>query len=176
MSKKIYIVGFIFLIIILFFTVNINTSFSADLQSVPGQAIKIEGLTKNQFKSLPDNAVIEVNGIHMTKQQLIAVQKQKRNELMNLPKPSTAKPQFDAARTKFLQEQQNKLNAENARVKTAFDSQVKLNNANATKFTAIQKEALELSNKSNNATPEQQQQIEQRAKELVDQLKQMGYK
>jgi hypothetical protein len=174
MSKN--IAGFIFLTLILSFTVNMDISFSAELQLVPGQAIKIQDLTKNQFKSLPDNAVIEVNGIQMTKQQLITVQKQKRNQLTNLPKPSMAKPQFDAARTKFLQDQQNKINADNARVKAAFDSQVKLNSANNATFAAIQKEALELSNKSKNATPEQQQQIEQRAKDLVDQLKQMGYK
>jgi len=112
----------------------------------------------------------------MTKQQIIALKMQKKNEPISRPKTDMAKPQFEAAKTKFLQGQQNRLNAENARVKGAFDSQTKLNSSKAAKFTSIQKEAMELSNKSKNSTPEQQQQIEQRAKELVDQLKQMGYK
>jgi len=176
MSNKIFIASFIFITSILFPAVNINKSLAAEFQSVPRQVIKVESLTKDQFKALPDNAVIEVKGVQMTKQQLIALQKQKRNELVKLTKTDMAKPQFEAAKTKFYQGQQNKLNSENARVKATFDSQSQLNSSNAVKFTSIQKEAMELSNKSKNATPEQQQQIEQRAKELVDQLKQMGYK
>jgi len=176
MSKKIiYSASVILIILSACFITALNASFAADLQSVQGQVFKANGLTKAQFNALPDNAVIEVNGVQMTKQKLLTLKRQK-NESISMPKTLMAKPQFEAAKTKFLQGQQNKLNAENVRVKAAFDSQTKLNSSNAVKFTAIQKEAMELSNKSKNATPEQQQQIEQRAKELIDQLKQMGYK
>jgi hypothetical protein len=176
MSRKIYFVGLILITLSVCFTDALNVSFAAEFQSVPVQVIKIEGLTKDQFNALPNNAVIEVNGVQMTKQQIIASKKQNKNEPINKLKNNSTKSQFEAAKTKFLQEQQNKLNAENAKFKAAFDSQVKLTSADSVaKFNTIQKEAIELFNKSKNATPVEQQQIEQRAKELTDQLKLMGY-
>jgi hypothetical protein len=176
MSKKIYIAVLMIITLSVYFSAVVKGSFAIELQSVPGQVIKIERLTKDQFNALPDNAVIEVNGVQMTKQQLIMANKQKKNELINQLKLNVPKTQVEAAQTKFLQEQKNKLDAENARIKSAFESQVKLTGTDSTaKFTAIQKEAIELFTKSKNATPAEQQQIEQRAKELTEQLKLMGY-
>jgi len=174
MSKKIiYIARLILITLCLCFAGSVNVSFAAEFPSVAGQVYKAEGLTKDKFNALPDNAVIEVKGVQMTKQQLIASKKQKRDEAISRMKTKAAVPntQFEAARTKFLQEQKNKLDADNAKAKTKFERM----KTNSSKYAEIKNEALKLNEKSKNATPAEQEQIEKRANELVQQLKQMGY-
>jgi len=144
--------------------------FAAENLSAQGKFLKGEQLTKEQFKALPDNALIEFKGQQKTKGQIIAEEEQKSKQALAKMK-NVSKSQFEAARAKFLQEQKAKIEAANAKAKADFNRL----KANSAKYAAIKQEALQLFNKSKTAPPAEQEQIEKRANELLQQLKQIGY-
>lgn len=143
------------------------------------QIFKIEQMTKDQFKALPDSAVIEFKGKQMTKGQFISEMNQKSREMAEKAKAemkSKRMAEFEARRAKFLQQEKQRITANNAKVRGEFERlKQQASSAKAKQFTAIRQEAIQLNNKSKNANPAEQAQIEKRAEELLRQLKQLGY-
>jgi len=170
MVQRTKIANITFLLLILCLAAFIAYSPAADNLSAQGKVLKGEELTKEQFKALPDSAVIEFKGQQKTKGQIIAEVEQKRKQTLAKMK-NVSKSQFEVTRAKFLQEQKAKIEAANAKAKADFERL----KANSAKYAAIKQEALQLFNKSKTATPAEQEQIEKRANELLQQLKQMGY-
>ena len=170
MVQRTRILNITFLCLILCLAAFAASSFAAENLSAQGKFLKGEQLTKEQFKALPDNAVIEFKGQQKTKSQIIAEEEQKRTQSLAKMK-NASKSQFEAARAKFLQEQKVKLDADNAKAKTEFERL----KTKSSKYAEIKKEALQLFNKSKTAPPADQEQIEKRSAELLNQLKALGY-
>lgn len=142
----------------------------AEAGEAPGpQVLRADQLTRQQFKRLPDSAVIEFKGQRMTKAQIRARAAQKAQEAM-------AKTQV-AARQRLVQfeQVQARLHAENAKVQAEL---ARLRQAHATpqarQVEAIEQEAAQLWQRSQRASPAERAQIEQRAAQLLQQLQQLG--
>jgi len=139
-------------------------------------AIRGEQLTKQQFNALPDSAVIDFRGTRITAGEARAKLKQAETEAQARAQGAAAQAQakFEAYRAKFLQEQKAKLDAANAKVRAEI---ARLRQASAaaplTQQQAIQREVVELLNRSKTATPAEQVQIEQRAGQLQQQYQQL---
>ena len=140
------------------------------VQQLPTPAIiRGEQLTQQQFDALPDSAVIEFRGTRITAGEVRVKIKQAEIGAQAQAQAAAAQAQakFEAYRAKFLQEQKAKLDAANAKVRAEI---ARLRQASAaaplTQQQAIQKEAVELLNRSKTATPAEQIQIEQRAGQL----------
>ena len=145
---------------------------------VPGQAVlKLEQLTKEQFVALPDSQVIEVQGQRTTKREFLAAMEQERNAALAKLKAAAGQAQatFEAARSQFLQRQQAELDAQNAKVRAEFASRRTQRGgpARSAAHQAIHKEASQLLERAKTAPPAEQEQIEQRAGELLKQLQQV---
>ena len=85
------------------------------------QVLKTDTLTKQQFKQqfkrLPDNAVIESKGQRMTKAQIkaLAAQKGRANQAKAQAALSQANAAFEQRRAQLEQQHQAKLQADNAK-------------------------------------------------------------
>jgi hypothetical protein len=81
-----------------------------------------KGLTPDQFRRLPDDAVIEVRGKRFTAGELRVLERRNKEALK--AKKGVATRQFrldaDAQRARFLQDQAAKLTAENAKLRALF--------------------------------------------------------
>jgi hypothetical protein len=143
------------------------------------QIFKIEQMTKDQFKALPDSAIIEFKGKQMTKGQFISEMNQKSREMAEKAKAeikSKGMAEFEARRAKLLQQEKQRIAANNAKARAEFERlKQQASSAKAKQFAAIRQEAIQLNNKSKNANPAEQAQIEKRAGELIQELKQLGY-
>jgi len=170
MVQRTKILNITFLLLILCLAAFAASSFAAENLSAQGKVLKGEQLTKEQFKALPDNAVIEFKGQQKTKGQIIAEEEQKSKQALAKLK-NVSKPQFEAARAKFLQEQKAKLDADNAKAKAEFERM----KTKFSKYAEIKNEAMQLQGKSKTAPPAEQEQIEKRANELLQQLEALGH-
>jgi hypothetical protein len=141
---------------------------------------KIEQLNREQFKALPDNAVVERNGKTMSKKQFIAAEKRSAKALRERKMPqirAKLKAAADSENAKFLKEQRAQLDAENTRrlkEEKARRKNVK-SQTHSPQYLAIRKETMELHTKYQQATPAEREKIDKRAGELTAQLKRMGY-
>ncbi len=179
----------------LFCLVSYAAASSAAPQGAPGgskpsrtpeqarQPHKVEQLTKDQFDRLADDEVIDVKGRQINVGELRAKRRQAEAEAPALEKAAAdkAKADFEAYRTKFLQEQKAKLDAENAKVgeevtrwRTQHPSpaQPTASVGDDAQVKAIRDEARQLLERSKTASPAEQEQIERRAGELLQQLEQ----
>jgi len=154
----------------------------AESGGAPGpQVLRADQLTKQQFrqqlKALPDSAVIESKGQRMTKGQIraLAAQKGAAAQAKARAAASQAQARFAAHRAQFLQQEQAKLQADNAKTMAEFG---RLRQARATpqarQLDAIEQEAAQLFQRSQRASPAERAQIEQRAAQLLQQLQQLG--
>ncbi len=156
----------------------------------PAQIYKTEQLTKEQFKALPDNAVIEHKGKRETKKQYVAEQEQvakARHEQIMKHIDAKYRATGDAQRAKFVKIRKDQIEANNARLMAKIKAEntkrkqvasrtQPSSKALSPQYIAIQKEALQLYARSQKATtPDERKQIDQRAGQLVQQLKQMGH-
>lgn len=139
--------------------------------------LKAEQLTREQFDRLPDTAVIEMKGTRITAGEFRAQIARQRAEGQTKVRAaaSQAKTAFEAYRAKFLQEQKSKLQAVNAKVQAQFAAYRSqgAGPARSAAHETIQKEALDLQRRARTASPAEQAQIEQRARELLQQLQQV---
>jgi hypothetical protein len=145
------------------------------------QAIKVDTLTKQQLdqqiKGLPDNAMIESKGQRMTKAQVRALATQKGKQ--HHAKAQAAIAQNDAAfeqrRAQFEEQQQAKLQADRTKAMAEFTRLQQAGSADASaQLEVIQREAVQLFQRSKTASPAEQWRIDQRAGQLLQQLQQMG--
>ncbi|MCI0408522.1 MAG: hypothetical protein L0191_08170 [Acidobacteria bacterium] len=141
------------------------------------QVLRGEQLTKQQLKSLPDTAVIEYQGQRFSVDQIRARAAQQHREAAAKAQAVArqAQTQFEVRRAKFLQEQQAKLQADNAKATAEMG---RLHQASATpqalQRAAIQDEAAQLFQRSKTASPAERAQIEQRAAQLLQQVQKLG--
>ena len=143
------------------FMAQVVGSSPAEAGGAPGpQVLRADQLTKQQFRRLPDSAVIEFQGQRMTKAQIRAMAARKAQAAM-------AKVEAAAGqrRAQFEQEQA-KLQADNTKVQAEL--------ARLRQIAAIQQEAAQLLQRSQRGLPAEQTQIEQRASQLLQQLQQLG--
>jgi hypothetical protein len=133
-------------------------------------------MTKDQFRKLPPDALVVVQGRQFTKQALL---NELRKKTGNNPAPAMSsdqiKAKFAAARAKFLAEQQAKLDANKTKIYTEADRLTKLhtNMVNSPIFLAIQKESQELTARYASASAADKARIQVRARELHIQLQQL---
>jgi hypothetical protein len=128
-------------------------------------------LSKQDFRALPDNAVILVpGGKQVTKQELLDEAKAKLAQLKSNP-PKTAqslaslRAQFEKKQHDDLVARNAKVTAEIARYKTKEQAMLQ-----STSYQAIQSEASNLHLQYQKASPAEKQKIENRARELQKQL------
>jgi hypothetical protein len=171
-------IAYVTFIIIAFGTMHQGTSRQpAEAQAVSGpQVIRGDQLTKKQFEALPDTAVIDLKGQRMTKAQIrikAATSQQAIAKAQDAARQAEA--QFAQRRIKFEQRQQAKLQADKAKAMAEFTRQVQAGTTPQTRqLEAIQGEAAQLYERSKHASPSEQAQIDQRARQLLQQLQQMG--
>lgn len=144
------------------------------------QVFKIEQITKEQFKTLPDNAMVEFKGRQMTKRQFIAESEQKAKEIAQGHKAQAeakGKAEFEARRAKFLQEEKQRIAANNAKARAEFlRLKQHASSAQAQRVSAIRQEAIQLNIRAKNASPAELEQIDKRAGQLIHELNQLGYR
>jgi len=134
--------------------------------------LRADQLPKKQFdqqlRQLPDSAVIESQGKRFTVGEIRARAAQRRREMAAKAQASAAqaKARLEAGRAEFLQQQQAKLQADNAKTMAEF--------GRLRQVAAIEQEAAQLFQRSQRAAPGERAQIEQRAGQLLQQLQQMG--
>jgi len=144
----------------------------AEAGGAPGpQVLRADQLTKQQFEVLPDTAVIEFKGQRMTKAQIQAKATKSKEAIAKVQAAARdAQAKFQTRLAQFLQQQQAKLQADNAK---AMAEVARL--AQSVRLQAIQQEAAQLWQRSQGTlSPAQRVQDEQRAGQLLQQLQQMG--
>jgi hypothetical protein len=161
------IISLISIFILLGFLIQSSSSFAAE---------KLEKMTKEQYEKLPDTAIIDVKGRQITKGQYRSEIKQKRELAKARPATSSeAKANFEAARAQFLKDEKAQLDTHNARVNAEFERLRQKSAESSSRLKSIQDEANQLSIRSRTASPSERAQIDKRAGELLQQIKQLGY-
>jgi hypothetical protein len=141
----------------------------AGAAEAPGRGQKI---TQQQFDALPSNAVIEFKGKKIPKSEIQARAAKRKEAMAKVPAAaSKAREKFEQHRVQFDQKQQEKLTAENQKVKAEF---AKLDRGGASgsgsRRVAIESEARELSARYKTASTAEKAQIDRRADELAREL------
>ncbi len=144
------------------------------VQAGTAQVYKNEVLTKDTFRTLPDSAVLEVNGQHVTKGDLLAraVKAHESAAAQFRGFIAQANGNLQRKRAAFRQQQTAGLEEANARVwaEVARLKQAEASAAQAAASDPIHKEAAELHQRYQGASPSERAQIEQRAGQLLRQL------
>jgi hypothetical protein len=140
----------------------------AEAGGTPGpQVLRADQLTRQQFEVLPDTAVIESKGQRMTKAQ-IQTKAMKSKEAIAKVQASArdAQAKFEKRLAQFLQQRQAKLQADNAKAMAEV--------ARLRQVAAIEEEGAKLWQRAQRAAPAERAQIEQRARQLLQQFQQIG--
>jgi hypothetical protein len=147
---------------------------SPNAQPFPGYTKVVDGntLTKDQFRALPANAVIQEQGKKVTKQELLN-QAPARLQATSSASRHQRMARFIEVRNRFLQKQQsdlkardNKVLAEFARRKAGEELFIR-----STQYVAIRNQALDLQAQYAQASPAEKPRLELQARELQKQLK-----
>ncbi len=138
-----------------------------------GGAIRAEGLTQQQFDALPDSAVLQHKGVRFTKGEFraraLGAHAQAEAKRQSLGAEKRAK--FEAYRSKFLTNQQAKLQQLNA----GFRAEVtRLQQHHAAQMTpqrqALHRQAWDLVGRARKAPPAERAQFDQRAAQILQRL------
>ncbi len=161
------IINLISIFLLLGFLIQSSSSFAAE---------KLEKMTKEQYEKLPDTAIIDFKGREITKGQYRSEIKQRKEVAKARPATgSEAKANFEPVRAQFLRDEKAKLDTHNAKVNAEFERLRQRAAETSSKFKAIQDEANQLSIRSKTASQSERAQIDKRAGELLQQIKQLGY-
>ncbi len=166
-TKK--IINSISIFLLLGFVIQSSSSFAAE---------RLEKMTKEQYEKLPDTAMIDVKGRQITKGQYRSEMKQKAEQRLEKARPvmsGKAKANFEAVRAQFLKDEKAKLDAHNGKVTAEFERLRQGGAESSSRLKAIQDEANQLSIRSRTASPSEKAQIDKRAGELLQQIKQLGH-
>jgi hypothetical protein len=153
-------------------------------QGASRSVLRWEELTNQQFHRLPDSQAILYLGKQTTLGEMRAQWRAKRQQAAAKAKAgeAQAKSKFKALQNKGLQDQQAKQAAAGAKVKAQL-SRLRQQEAGAkgrpgeadTAFEQIRREAIQLYNSSKKArSAAEKARIDQRAKQLLEQLRRMG--
>ncbi len=140
-------------------------------------AIRAEGLTQQQFDALPDSAAIEHKGVRITKGQLRARAASARAQAEAKRNAARAqrKAKFEANRANFLATQHARLAEKLSKFRAEV---VRLQQVRAARMTpqrqALHREAWDLVGRAKNAAPAERPQLDQRAAEILQQLRGSG--
>jgi len=182
-------INLILIFLLLVFVIQTSSSFAAERliskeqlltpeRITREQVLQLEKMTKEQFEKLPDTAVIDVKGRQITKGQYMSEMNQKAKQDLEKARAELsrkAQADFEAARAKFLQGEKAKLDANNAKVNAEIERLRQKNTESSSRLLSIQNEANQLNTRFRTANPSEKAQIEKRAGELLQQIKQMGY-
>jgi len=131
-----------------------------------------ERLTKQQFDALPNNAMIEFKGKRIPKADIQARAAKRKEAMAKVPAAaSKAREKFDQRRTEFEKKQQEKITADNQKVKAEFAKLGKdAGSGPDARRASIENEASELSARYKTASATEKAQIDRRANELLREL------
>ncbi|MCI0408695.1 MAG: hypothetical protein L0191_09055, partial [Acidobacteria bacterium] len=183
MFATLRILSFTIVALVLGLIAHAPSSPSAESGGVPGpKVLRSDQLSKQQFeqqfRALPDSALVESRGQRMTKAQIraLAAQKGQQHQASAQAALNQARAAFEQRRVQFDQQQQAKLQASNAKARAEMARLRQAGGpvARSTQREVIQQEAAQLFQRSKTASPAEQVQIEQRAAQLLQQLQQVG--
>lgn len=134
-----------------------------------GQVVKAGQLTKQQFKALWADQVVEVKGRRATIRELRAAAELRRKQglAQTQARAGQEKAKFEARRAEFLQKQKATLQADNAKVRAQLAQLGRGSGLGQTTRQEIEEEARQLSAGSKTALPAEMAEIEKRAAELL---------
>jgi hypothetical protein len=169
-------------VLVTFFLIGVVVPASG--QGASRSVLRWEELTNKQFHQLPDRQAILYQGRQTTLGEMRARWRAKRQQAAAKAKAgeAQAKSKFKALQNKGLQDQQAKQAAAGAKVKAQL-SRLRQQEAGAkgkageanTAFEQIRREAIQLYNSSKKArSATEKARIDQRAKQLLEQLRRMG--
>lgn len=128
-------------------------------------------LTQQQFDALPSNAVVEFKGKQIPKSDILARAAKRKEAMTKVPASAAkAREKFDQRRVQFDQKQQEKLTAENQKVKAEFVKLASGGSGAGSRHAAIESEAHDLSVRYKTASASEKAQIDRRADELAREL------
>jgi hypothetical protein len=136
----------------------------------PSAPISAEKLSKEQFIALPSTALIDFNGMRMTKAEFQARKAQAFGEALKQGKDRKAEAQarFEAARASFLKQEVDELKAANQKVQPEIDRLVAADNAiHGANWPERKKRAAELLSEAAKAPPERRSELEKSAGDLL---------
>jgi hypothetical protein len=110
-----------------------------EARSAPVETVyQAKQLTPEQFRRLPDSAVIEVRGKRFTAGELRAIERRNAGALKASKGAATKQPRLEAQaqRAKFLQGEKAKLNAENAKIRATYSARHRVRAVTALAGTA----------------------------------------
>ncbi len=139
------------------------------VHNTESQVVKAGQLTKQQFRALPDEEVVEIKGQRVTMRELRAAAelRRKRSLAQMSARVAQERPKFEAHRAKFLQKQKATLEADNMTVRTQLAQLGRGTDASQTTRQEIEEEARQLYVRSKTASPGTLGEIEKRAAELL---------
>lgn len=141
--------------------------------------ISLDAISSAQFKVLTPNAMVIYNGKVMSKSDFMALRTREWRAAApatNGPTASIAPPSdLDSIKSKFAQERTSELTAKNAALQTEFEKsqQDARRLMQLPQYAALAKEAADLRDRFNKATPDEKAKIRQRAAEVHSQLVQL---
>ena len=148
---------------------------SAERRATPSpQVVSGEHLTKQQFETLPDSALIDFKGRRMTKADIRAREAQSLDmaeKVQALARQSRV--EFKQHLIQFEQQRKTKLEIDKAKATGEF---ARLSQADSQQLKAIEVEAAQLQERSKRASPAEKAHIEQRANQLLQQLQGMEHR
>jgi hypothetical protein len=95
----------------------------ANVPASTSHVVKLEQLTKDQFRALPDGAMIEAEGLRTTKREFLEKMTRERNAALASVRVRTSevRSRLAARRAQFLQHQKAELDARNAKVQAEVE-------------------------------------------------------
>ena len=151
---------------------------TADANAQAGPVVNGAQITKEQFRALPPETVLDVQGKKITKAELLAEAKAKSDQAIQAQTKTLqakAASDFEAARAKFLEQQETELQARNAKV-TAEITRLKTLQSQfeaSAAYKAIEKETADMQARYGSASPADRAKLQARAQVLHQQLRQM---
>ena len=126
--------------------------------------------TGEQFKALPPDAVIEIDGKRMTKREFIASREKALEQAINKMKEmrTTTENQFEVRRKAFLDAEQAKLEEANKKVEDEVARLVAADAAaHGPNWEARKKQAANLLQQAKSASPMERSTLEKQAADLL---------
>jgi hypothetical protein len=136
----------------------------------PSSAVSITGMTPQIFDNLPANAMVEVNGQRMTKQEFVTHRQSaiKQAEQKRRETYARVETEFQAQRKAFLASQKAKLKEANQKVQAEFDRAYAADAAaHGPNWEADKKRALKLLDQAAKASGQEQVQLVTQALDLL---------
>jgi hypothetical protein len=146
------------------------TAGAEDRAGSASSAVSITDMTPEQFKALALDAMIDINGEHITKRAFLARRESTAAEVLRKMQrwKARAETEFEASRRAFLDREQAKLEEKNKRGREEANRlAVAYAAAQGTNWEARKKQAFELLDQAVKAEGEERAQLAKRAADLL---------